>query len=130
MHYIPTYIFEGDQRSKMDVANELTAPLLGDDEPNMSRLEAKTMTNPKQRRAILVKAGSDYNFILSSQARIRRTSLLGSSVSKDVEEGSALGSAISEEDDEDELDFILPKLNICILVVGTRKLERNISVQE
>lgn len=64
-----------------------------------------------ERRMSLRKAGSDYNFML------RKTLLeidLGISCRQDVED-----EGDDHIIDEIDLDFILPKLNICILVVGT-----------
>lgn len=58
------------------------------------------------KRSALVKAGSNYNF---------RKSTALSSEGKDEE----LGKIEEEKEDENDLDFILPRLNICILVVGT-----------
>jgi len=63
-------------------------------------------TNPKMMRSLLVKAGSNYRFSISTKP---------SSTVEDEEKGE-FGQSKSESDD---LDFILPKLNICILVVGT-----------
>ena len=58
-------------------------------------------------RKTLQKAGSDYNFIL-------RKSVL------DIDLENAFREDCEDPDaDSVDLDFILPKLNICILVVGT-----------
>ena len=56
-------------------------------------------TEAAKRPSGLIKAGSDYNFVVHSTTR-----------AQDEEEGGGGGN---------DLDFILPKLNICILVVGT-----------
>ena len=63
-----------------------------------------------ERRMSLRKAGSDYNFIL-------RKTLLDFDLENscpEIEEGNAHTNIV-----DIDLDFILPKLNICILVVGT-----------
>lgn len=69
---------------------------------------------PRRRLSRLTQAGANYNFNRSflnlTQSQSRITVSANENLAS-LEEGS--------EEDETELDFILPKLNICILVVGT-----------
>eukprot|EP00804_Cyclotella_cryptica_P011820 CCRYP_015334-RA/>CCRYP_015334-RA protein AED:0.02 eAED:0.02 QI:107/1/1/1/1/1/3/721/703 len=72
--------------------------------PSPPQDDDKTRTSPFSRtlrRNALTKAGSDYNFTASFLARLEE------------------GSRSRGQDTVEELTFILPKLNICILVVGT-----------
>ena len=114
-----------------------TAALLANRRTNTfisSIASSNTSTSPKNnkhaRRQALIKAGSDYNFKKSSNfsngSSSERSKLNKPSFEfpdtpredddeQDVEEGLVEAS----DDDDNDLDFILPKLNICILVVGT-----------
>ena len=114
-----------------------TAALLANRRTNTfisSIASSNTSTSPKNnkhaRRQALIKAGSDYNFKKSSNfsngSSSERSKLNKPSFEfpdtpreddeeQDVEEGLVEAS----DDDDNDLDFTLPKLNICILVVGT-----------
>ena len=107
-----------------DVNPLLSSPLLakdGDDDRTREFSDGTAATATARRelsrqsgmrrpaRMAMAKAGSNYNF---SQASL---SLRAST----FEGASSLGGADEELCEDDELDFILPKLNICILVVGT-----------
>lgn len=71
-------------------------------------------SKPKRKRASLVRAGSNYTFSTLGSLRGSLSSTIKDTI-KDEEQGNL--DSITEDDDD--LDFILPKLNICILVVGT-----------
>ena len=120
-----------------------TTPLLDDEEVAVAAADDGGITpatppQQRRRRSKLVKAGSNYNFKKSSNlsnlssGRTRLSSL-------DEEEGvvdevspnttttalpslSTRLSSLEEgtiDDDNNNLEFILPALNICILIVGT-----------
>ena len=126
-----------------------TSPLLSDTEALLANrrtntfissiASSNTSTSPKNkkhtRRRALIKAGSDYNFKKSSnfsngspseRSKLNKPSFefpdtpREDDEEQDVEEG-LVETQDDGEDDDNDLDFILPKLNICILVVGTRK---------
>ena len=84
-------------------------------------LENHPATVRSIRRKALIKAGSNYNF---SSLKSSKTSNGPGSPSEIPKHSSDLqgveeGLVEDPDDNDNDLDFILPKLNICILVVGT-----------
>mmetsp|Transcript_15225 Transcript_15225/g.33052 ORF Transcript_15225/g.33052 Transcript_15225/m.33052 type:complete len:873 (+) Transcript_15225:27-2645(+) len=78
------------------------------------------LTRNQERRMSLKKAGSDYEFVHRRSISHSADSAASSPRSvedRDVEDGYHADAAAA--DDYRDLDFILPQLNICILVVGT-----------
>lgn len=111
--------------------DKLTAPLLGkgDDheDPPSSPPPSPSAGTPRtrqERRRTLRTAGSDYDFLKSSIALTNRraSDLEQGRVASSTRTDGALGASLASSsifDEVHDLDFILPKLNICILVVGT-----------
>ena len=121
-----------------------TTPLLDDEEVAVAAADTgitpATPPQQRRRRSKLVKAGSNYNFKKSSNlsnlssGRTRLSSLdeeeaVVDEVSPNTTTAlpslstrlSSLEEGTIDDDDDDgnSLEFILPALNICILIVGT-----------
>lgn len=79
------------------------APLLAGEDARSSSTRAK-----------LVRAGSNYDFALSTKAILSPDGVDGGD-----EEAGRDGSGGGADREDPDLDFILPRLNVCILVVGT-----------
>ena len=96
-------------------------PLLDDEEVAVAAVDDITPpTTPTQRRrrSKLVKAGSNYNFKKSSN--LSNVSGSGALPSLSTQLSSLEEGSINDDDDDStNLEFILPALNICILIVGT-----------
>ena len=116
-----------------------TTPLLDEEEVAVATADdgvsPPTIPTQRRRRSKLVKAGSDYNFKKSSNlsnlssGRTRLSSLdeeeaVADEVSPNTTTAlpslsTRLSSLEEGEKIDDALEFILPALNICILIVGT-----------
>ena len=99
------------------------SPALLDDEEVAAVAAADAGITPatppqqRRRRSKLVKAGSNYNFKKSSN--LSNVSGSGALPSLSTSLSSLEEGSIDDDDDSTNLEFILPALNICILIVGT-----------
>jgi len=113
-----------------------TTPLLDDEVAAVATADDAGTTPPatppqRRRRSKLVKAGSNYNFRSNlSSGRTRLSSLDEEAPVDEVSPNTTTAlpslstrlSSLEEGEIDDEssnLEFILPALNICILIVGT-----------
>ena len=108
-----------------------TTPLLDDEVTAVATADDGSVTPPtttqRRRKSKLVKAGSNYNFKKSSNlsnlsSGRTRLSSLDEDEEGAVDEITRLSSLEEGEIDDNNgnnLEFILPALNICILIVGT-----------
>ena len=109
-----------DYKETMDTKPDEEAPLPREVEPERPKRTSSVPDLPLPKRQIsrrLTQAGRDYNF-KQSFFDLTRSSIKHID---SLEEGDAEKAESSKEEQDfgSELDFILPKLNICILVVGT-----------
>lgn len=89
------------------------------DEDNITTTSPSASIKP---RSLLVKAGSNYNFgssmTVSTASAATATATTAAAVKEDSDHNNN-NTMATEDASYYDLDFILPKLNICILVVGT-----------